>query len=125
MDICAQNAPELDIYGANAYRGKEGFGTLWKDVSKIYERPVVITEYGCSAYSKMYDMERNEEEQALYHEGSWKSMEENFAGYGSGNALGHNIRISDEWWKAGPPPEFNPSVQDKWTMDGPFMTAGI
>lgn len=25
MDICAQNAPELDIYGANAYRGKEGF----------------------------------------------------------------------------------------------------
>jgi beta-glucuronidase len=123
MDICAQNAPELDIYGANAYRGKEGFGTLWKDVSKIYERPVVITEYGCSAYSKMYDMERNEEEQALYHEGSWKSMEENFAGYGSGNALGGIIfEFTDEWWKAGPPPEFNPSVQDKtgqWM--GPFI----
>lgn len=123
LDICAKNAPELDIYGANAYRGKEGFGALWKDVSRLFERPVVITEYGCPALSKTFDQERNEQEQALYHRGSWINMEENFAGYGSGNALGGIIfEFTDEWWKAGPPPEFNPAHHDltgQWM--GPFI----
>ena len=123
MDICAQNAPELDIYGANAYRGREGFGTLWRDVMKLYERPVVVTEYGCPAFSKMYDKEENERQQALYHEGSIKNIQENVAGYGVGNALGGIIfEFTDEWWKAGPPPEFDPSVHDEtgqWM--GPFI----
>lgn len=123
MDICAQNAPELDIYGANAYRGREGFGTLWSDVMKLYERPVVVTEYGCPAFSKMYDMKENERQQALYHEGSIKNIQENVAGYGVGNALGGIIfEFTDEWWKAGPPPEFDPSVHDEtgqWM--GPFI----
>jgi tetratricopeptide (TPR) repeat protein len=123
MDICAQNAPDLDIYGANAYRGKEGFGTLWRDVLKLYGKPVIITEYGCPAYSKYITFENNETEQAEYHRGSWLSMEENFAGYGSGNALGGVIfEWTDEWWKAGPPPEFDQHKQDiigQWM--GPFI----
>lgn len=123
MDICAQNAPELDIYGANAYRGREGFGTLWKDVMKLYERPVVVTEYGCPAFSKMYNREDNEKHQALYHEGSIKNIQENVAGYGVGNALGGIIfEFTDEWWKAGPPPEYDPYFHDEtgqWM--GPFI----
>ena len=123
MDICAQNAPELDIYGANAYRGREGFGTLWKDVMKLYERPVVVTEYGCPAFSKMYNREENERQQALYHEGSIKNIQENVAGYGVGNALGGIIfEFTDEWWKAGPPPEYDPYFHDEtgqWM--GPFI----
>ena len=123
LDICAANAPELDIYGANAYRGKEGFGMLWKDVSDLYEKPVVITEYGCPAYSKMYGPEENERQQAIYHEGSIKNIQENVAGYGSGNALGGIIfEWTDEWWKAGPPPEFDPSVHDETSQwMGPFI----
>lgn len=123
MDICAKNAPDLDIYGANAYRGKEGFGTLWRDVLRLYEKPVVITEYGCPAFSTMYDRDENERQQAIYHEGSIKNIQENVAGYGSGNALGGIIfEWCDEWWKAGPPPEFDPYFHDEtgqWM--GPFI----
>ena len=126
MDVCAKNAPELDIYGANAYRGKEGFGTLWKDVSALFERPVVITEYGCPAFSTMYDQQENERQQAIYHEGSIKNIQENVAGYGAGNALGGIIfEWTDEWWKAGPPPKYDPSLHDKtaqWV--GPFIDGG-
>ena len=123
LDICAANAPDLDIYGANAYRGKEGFGMLWKDVSDLYEKPVVITEYGCPAFSKMYDADENERQQAIYHEGSIRNIQENVAGYGAGNALGGIIfEWTDEWWKAGPPPEFDPSVHDETSQwMGPFI----
>ncbi len=123
LDICSKNAPDLDIYGANAYRGKEGFGTLWRDVSRLYEKPVVITEYGCPAFSTIYDRDENERQQAIYHEGSIKNIQENVAGYGCGNALGGIIfEWCDEWWKAGPPPEFDPYVHDEtgqWM--GPFI----
>ena len=126
MDVCAKNAPELDIYGANAYRGKEGFGTLWKDVSDLFERLVVITEYGCPAFSRMYDQNESERQQAIYHEGSIKNIQENVAGYGAGNALGGIIfEWTDEWWKAGPPPKYDPSLHDKtaqWV--GPFIDGG-
>ena len=123
LDMCAKNAPQVDIYGANAYRGKEGFGSLWKDVSTLYERPVVITEYGCPAYSTMYGMDENERQQAIYHEGCIKNIQENVAGYGVGNALGGIIfEWTDEWWKAGPPPEHDPSVHDKTSQwQGPFI----
>lgn len=126
MDICAKNAPELDIYGANAYRGKEGFGTLWKDVMNLYERPVVVTEYGCPAYSKIHTLEEAEVHQAIYHEGSIKSIQENVAGYGVGNSLGGIIfEWTDEWWKAGPPPEYDFNAHDETAQwEGPFIDGG-
>ncbi len=126
MDQCAKYAPELDIYGANAYRGKEGFATLWKDVMKLYERPVVVTEYGCPAFSKIHNQKEAEEQQAIYHEGSIKNIQENVAGYGVGNALGGIIfEWTDEWWKAGPPPEYDFNAHDETAQwEGPFIDGG-
>ncbi len=123
LDICAANAPEIDIFGANAYRGDQGFGALWRDASEVYGRPVVVTEYGCSAYHKTWPQERSEAAQATYLRGNWTDMENNFAGYGSGNALGGILfEYTDEWWKAGPPPEFDPAKQDTVGQFGaPFL----
>ncbi len=128
MDYCAKNAPDLDIYGANAYRGEHGFGPLWKDVMNEYEKPVLVTEFGCPAYAKGWDTGRTEAAQASYHSGSWNDLEDNIAGIagGTGNALGGVIfEWVDEWWKAGPPPEFDPAYHDtvsQWT--GPFLDGG-
>ncbi|MEI8217619.1 MAG: hypothetical protein WCG51_01055 [Elusimicrobiota bacterium] len=50
-------------------------------------------------------------------------MEENFAGSGAGTALGGIVfEWTDEWWKAGPPPEFDPAAQDITPQSGmPFL----
>lgn len=101
LDICAKNAPELDVFGTNCYRGAQGFGTLWQDVAETFDKPVVVTEYGCSAFHELWDVKRSEQGQSDYHKGNWEDMELNFAGSGSGNALGGIIfEWTDEWWKA-------------------------
>lgn len=128
LDYCAKYAPDLDIYGANAYRGEHGFGPLWKDVMEIYEKPVLVTEFGCPAYAKGWDMGRVEAAQANYHRWNWENLEDNLAGIenGVGNALGGVVfEWVDEWWKAGPPPEFDPSFHDLETQwIGPFLDGG-
>jgi len=101
LDICAKNAPDIDIFGANSYRGQEGFGSLWRDVSVVYNKPVLITEYGCSAYHPDWSIEKCEQGQLKYLRGNWIDIESNFAGYGDGNALGGILfEWVDEWWKA-------------------------
>lgn len=103
FDYCVKYAPDLDVFGSNAYRGEAGFGNLWKDVAGMYGKPVLITEYGCSAYAQGWSEARAEEGQASYHKGNWEDIEDNMAGVkgGSGNALGGVIfEWSDEWWKA-------------------------
>ncbi|MDR1942161.1 MAG: hypothetical protein LBQ47_07525, partial [Endomicrobium sp.] len=103
LDICAKNAPDIDVFGLNAYRGEQGFGNVWNDVSGIYAKSVLITEYGCPAYAKGWTQARIEEGQASYHRGYWNDIEDNIAGVvgGAGNALGGVIfEWSDEWWKS-------------------------
>lgn len=101
LDICAANAPELDIFGVNAYRGEDGFGSLWQDISDVFDRATMITEYGCSAYNPDWTQKRAELGQAKYHIGNWINIESNFAGRGIGNALGGiAFEWVDEWWKA-------------------------
>ena len=41
----AQYTPAVDIFGLNMY-AYQSFYTLWKEVSAIYDRPVMLTEYG-------------------------------------------------------------------------------
>jgi beta-glucuronidase len=101
LDVCAKNAPELDIFGVNSYRGDQGFGSVWRDVERVFDKPVLITEYGCSAYHPDWSMEKAEQGQAKYLIGNWRDIENNFAGHGQGNALGGVLfEWVDEWWKA-------------------------
>jgi len=97
----AKFAPHVDIFGANAYRGSSGFGGLWKSVQETFDRPLLITEYGCDAYDSRKDQE-NEKAQADYHEGNWNDIEFHTAGHPTeGNAIGGVIfEYLDEWWKS-------------------------
>ncbi|HRZ14700.1 MAG TPA: glycoside hydrolase family 2 TIM barrel-domain containing protein [Candidatus Omnitrophota bacterium] len=118
LDKFGKNAPDIDIFGANAYRGNYGFGFLWRQVKEEADRPAFITEFGCSAYAKGKSDDVGEEGQADYHQGSWEDIKSNMAfESGAGNAIGGvAFEWLDEWWKG-----YEPFIHDKkGTWVGPF-----
>ncbi len=118
LDVFGKYAPDIDIFGANAYRGNSGFGFLWRQVKREADRPAFITEFGCSAYFEGKSLDTGEEYQADYHRGSWEDIESNMAfKEGSGNAIGGVVfEWVDEWWKG-----YEPTIHDKkGTWIGPF-----
>jgi beta-glucuronidase len=118
LDRFAKNAPDIDIYGTNSYRGGFGFGFIWRQVRDSADKPVLITEYGCPAYAEDKSWEQAEESQAEYLKAAWEDIRENeaFAG-GAGNAIGGvTFEYLDEWWKA-----YEPALHDtKPLWAGPF-----
>lgn len=103
IEYYEQYAYAIDILGVNSYRGKEGFGDLYDYVRHLFDRPVLITEYG----SDILDLRRDsviydEQSQADYHRGTWGDIAYNLAGgYGAGNSIGGVIfEWLDEWWKS-------------------------
>jgi len=118
LDKFSRYAPDIDIFGANAYRGDYGFGYLWQQVKQEADRPAFITEFGCSSYAEGKTLEEGEFLQAEYHRGSWEDIENNMAfNEGAGTALGGIVfEWLDEWWKG-----YEPSIHDtKGTWLGPF-----
>jgi beta-glucuronidase len=122
LDEFVRQTPDLDILGCNVYRGKEGAGDLYERVSKEYDKPVLITEFGAPAFNNAVHGE-DEQAQADYIEGNLKDMAYNRAGgMGAGNALGGFLfEWQDEWWKAGstkPPDQHDHSGGQ---APGPFV----
>ncbi|MBP7056285.1 MAG: hypothetical protein KBB52_05490 [Candidatus Omnitrophica bacterium] len=99
-DYYAKYAPALDFIGANAYPGAQGFGSLWIRAKNTFDRPVLITEYGCDAYWTSRGID--EDAQESYHKNAWEDIMYNTAGEpGAGNSIGGVIfEWLDEWWKA-------------------------
>jgi len=118
LDKFGKDAPDIDIFGTNAYRGDYGFGRLWRSVKEEADRPAFITEFGCPAYAEGKTSEEGEDAQAAYHKASWENIEDNMAFQsGAGNAIGGVVfEWLDEWWKA-----YEPSIHDtKGLWAGPF-----
>lgn len=106
--------PDVDVFGCNIYRGKDGFGkSFWSQVQRYAGKPVLITEFGCPAFHNQKPVDEAEPLQAEYLIGNWMDIWNNRAGSGQGIALGGvAYEYIDEWWKAGPPPEFDAYQQD-------------
>ena len=118
LDKFGKDAPDIDIFGANSYRGDYGFGFLWKQVKENADIPALITEYGCPAYAQGASIEEAERLQAEYHKAAWEDIESNMAFKdGAGNALGGiAFEWLDEWWK-----QYEPFIHDtKGVAMGPF-----
>jgi hypothetical protein len=118
LDKFGKHAPDIDIFGTNAYRGEYGFGAFWRQVKEEAGKPVFITEFGCPAYAESKSLDESEELQAQYHLGSWDDIQGNMAFSGNqGNALGGVVfEWMDEWWKA-----YEPAIHDsKGLWAGPF-----
>ncbi len=105
LDSYQKYASALDIIGVNSYRGRNGFGALFDDVKKIFDRPVLITEYGADAFYEGRGID--EDQQERYHAGNLRDIVLNQAGGPlAGNSIGGVIfEYLDEWWKAPWDPE--------------------
>lgn len=119
IEFYTANAPALDILGVNSYRGKEGFGDLFSYVQKVFDRPVLITEYGSDILNIRPDtLIYDEASQLEYHRGAWEDIRANLGdGQEVGNALGGIVfEWVDEWWKSSKGPW---DMQD-FTLDSPM-----
>lgn len=118
LDKFGKDCPDIDLFGANAYRGEYGFGRFWLDVKEEADKPAFITEYGCPAHYEGKPQKEAEDFQADYHLGSWEDIRNNcaFRG-GTGNSAGGIVfEWLDEWWKA-----YEPFLHDtKGLWKGPF-----
>ena len=96
-------APEIDILGVTAYFGPFGFGTLWGSVKMDVDRPLLITEYGCSAINKKG--QEDEDYQVKYHKRCWEDIVFNkFGNKGVGNSIGGVVfSWCDQWYLDGYP----------------------
>ncbi|MBI3991123.1 MAG: hypothetical protein HY350_03130 [Candidatus Omnitrophica bacterium] len=118
LDKFGKDCPDIDIFGANAYRGDYGFVRLWQDVKIQSDKPAFITEFGCPAHADGKPQDEAERMQEMYHRAAWEDIENNMAFHeGAGNAIGGVIfEWLDEWWKA-----YEPSLHDtKGLFTGPF-----
>ena len=101
LDIIAEECKDVDILGANVYRGVS-FGDVFERVKKEYGKPVLLTEFGADAFNVLTNQE-DQKSQSFYLKGNWKEIYENAAGLGkAGNAIGgFTFQFSDGWWKYG------------------------
>ncbi|MCD4780364.1 MAG: hypothetical protein K8S27_07450 [Candidatus Omnitrophica bacterium] len=99
VDAYKEYASNIDVIGMNSYRGADGFGVLWEEAQKLFDRPVLITEYGCDAYAHKKGVD--EVGQLRYHQGNYRDIVFHQAGgHYTGNAIGGVIfEYMDEWWK--------------------------
>lgn len=101
LDLIAKECPDVDIFGANIYRGKS-FGDVFETVKKKYGKPILFTEFGSDALNANTNIE-DQNAQAFILKENWKEIYENASGIGkSGNCLGgFTFQLSDGWWKYG------------------------
>lgn len=113
----AKHAPEIDVYGANAYSGEYSMGSVVQQVKFFYDRPLMFTEWGCDAYAK--DRGPDEAAQEDYIRGNWRDMTVHMAGQrGEGNVIGGILfEWMDEWWKSGRDTGANPAWRQSVTGD--------
>lgn len=120
LDKFGKDAPDIDAFGANIYRGDYGFGSFWDEVAEQTDKPAFITEYGAPSYGGVVmNYEQGQQAQADYHKGNWLDILYNSAGYkdGDGNSVGGMaFEWLDEWWK-----DYSPAIHDtKADAVGPF-----
>ncbi len=108
LKVAGECCPDIDVLGCIVYRGKV-FGNFFKEVKRKFDRPVMLTEFGCDAFNAVTNKE-DQNDQAAFLKSQWEDIERNTAGgSGVGNCIGGSVfEWSDEWWKT------SDSDRDSW-----------
>ena len=121
IDLYAKYTPDIDILGVNSFRPR-GFGLMWKNISKIYDKPVLITEFGTGEPPVKKGI-LDETKQAIMHRDAWLDIRNHLANgrkYPNNAIGGFAFQWQDSWWKTG-----SPWTQDMDTNDWHFEFNGI
>lgn len=99
IDIIAEEVPDMDILGVNAYRGIS-FTDLFVKVKEKLNSPLLLTEFGSDAFNAV-EMREDQLMQTRYTIGNWKEIYQHAYGNGkTGISLGGmTFQFSDGWWK--------------------------
>jgi len=109
LKIASQYARDVDLLAIIIYRGKR-FGNFFNGVRQSFDKPVVLSEFGCDSY----DAYRKREDQDIQSEfliSQWKDLYSNttISGNCEGNVIGGCLfEWNDEWWK------HNEGYSDDW-----------
>jgi hypothetical protein len=119
IDLIAKHCKDLDVFGANVYRGASA-RDLFEKVQSTLGIPVMFTEFGADAYDAKRAVE-DHVAQAEYLRSQWQEIYEQSHGKGRvGNAIGGFVfQWADGWWKVGQ--ETNLDVHDTkatWGNEG-------
>lgn len=112
INYAETRTPNLDVFGINAYRGtvNTGMGTLFTEYQDASTRPLLITEFGCSASTRStpkqgpaIELPNRAAAQGEYLRTQWLDIArpQNRAI----NSGGYAFAWSDEWWKHGDLPQ--------------------
>jgi beta-glucuronidase len=112
----ARYAQGLDAISYNSYKSEYGFAFLWKEVKRIFDRPVFISEFGIFAYN--VNIGEEQDFQLKYIKGCWRDIVRNSAMYYdpvkrvSGNCIGGVVfDWLDRWYMDSKPFEHNPGAR--------------
>ena len=99
IDLIAELCKDMDVLGANVYRGKS-FTNLWAEVDKKLDKPVAFFEFGSDAFNAR-SFREDQYAQAMILKDQWQEMYDKAAGNGQeGNSIGGFVfEWRDEWWK--------------------------
>ena len=101
IEYYAKYTPQADIFGLNLYV-INGYFEMWKRAASIWDRPVMLTEFGTIA-PIVKDGKLNEDFQVMVHQHSWEDIFNHRAGHQEpGNAIGGFVfEWADNWWEDG------------------------
>jgi len=111
LEVANQFCPDIDLVACIIYRGKT-FGNLFNSLKNIFDRPVVMAEFGADCYDAKLKKE-DQNMQAFFLESQWRQVYANLANNkeGAGNCLGGFIfEWTDEWWK------YNEADPEGWKL---------
>lgn len=100
LDIASGICRNIDVLAIIIYRGKT-FGNMFSTISRIFNKPVFLSEFGCDAYNAYKD-EEDQDSQTDFLLSQWENLykETTFSGNEKGNCIGGVVfEWSDEWWK--------------------------
>ena len=100
LDVASRVCENIDVLAIIIYRGKR-FGNLFENVRKIFDKPIVVSEFGCDSYNA-YKQKEDQDVQAEFLLSQWEDLYRNtaFSGNIRGNCIGGvTFEWNDEWWK--------------------------
>jgi len=100
LSAAAEVCEDIDILSIIIYRGKK-FGNLFTSIQTTFDKPVVLSEFGCDSYDAYKDKE-NQQAQADFLLSQWDDLYKNtsLGENKKGNCVGGFIfEWNDEWWK--------------------------